>query len=346
MRQRVRFHCGTAEVMARAVPMEGADIPPGSSGYVHFQLEEPVVSMPGDRFVIRRFSPVTTIGGGTILESGTAKVRHRNRDDRIRRVEMLAEGDIGGFLMERLRAARAQGISLPETAREVGRTPAEARTEADALVSGGMAVFMRDGSSERLVLRESCDEAARTVLDALRLHHAGRPASRGMPTSNISKVFPGLPQWFVKGIVAGLLENGSMRREGDRIALAEHPAEMPAEVRAGVDRAVSEIEAAGLDGFDASRADSGMIDSLFELGLVIELDKGIVTTPSVAAMAFGTVARGFGEAEFRLGEMRELLGVSRKLAVQWAGIFDGLGYTVRNGDFRKAAGPRPGGDGT
>ena len=167
-----------------------------------------------------------------------------------------------------------------------------------------------------------------------------------MPTSNISRVFPGLPQWFVKGIVAGLLENGAMRREGDRIALAEHPAEMPPEVRAMVDRAVSEIEAAGLDGFDASRADAGMLDSLFELGLVIELDKGIVTTPSVAAKAFGTVARGFGDAEFRLGEMRELLGVSRKLAVQWAGIFDGLGYTVRNGDFRKAAGPRPGGDGT
>ena len=346
MRQRVRFHCGTAEVMARAVPMEGADLPPGSSGFVHFQLEEPVVSLPGDRFVIRRFSPVTTIGGGVILESGTAKVRHRNRDDRIRRVEMLADGDIGGFLMERLRAARAQGISLSETAREVGRTPLEARAEADELVADGSAVFMKDGSSERLVLRESCDEAAGTILGALGLYHADRPASRGMPTSNITRVFPGLPQWFVKGIVAGLLEKGSMRREGDRIALAGHPREMSAEVRARVVKTVVEIESAGLEGFDTSRTDAGMLDSLFELGLVIELDKGIVTTPSVAATAFGAVARGFGGVEFRLGEMRELLGVSRKLAVQWAGIFDGLGYTVRNGDFRRAAGSRPGGDGT
>jgi len=334
MRQRVRFHCGTAEVMARAIPMEGSDLAPGETGYVHFQLEEPVVSMPGDRFVIRRFSPVTTIGGGVILESDTAKVRLRNRDDRIRRVEMLAGGDLGGFLMERLKARPSGGLSISEAAREVGRTPEEMNEAAAALVSSGAALLVKDGSSERLVPMEHFQTASGTIVSALRAYHAERPLSRGLPTASVPKVLTWLPQWYVKGLMAKLSEDGTIVKVGERVALSGHPAELTAAQLEEIETRLSEIDSAGFAGFEAAYMDAAVLDSLLERGLVLELEKGIVSTPAMARKAHGLLAERFGDGEFRLGEMRELMGISRRTAVLWAGLLDGMGMTVRNGELR------------
>src|SRR3989454_2837044 len=65
-RTRVRVHLGTAEVLARAV--QTAPIAPGQRGVARLVLETPVVARSGDRFVLRSFSPVTTIGGGVVLD--------------------------------------------------------------------------------------------------------------------------------------------------------------------------------------------------------------------------------------------------------------------------------------
>ena len=63
-RDRVRFHTGTAEVMARVLLLDRAELAPGESAFVRVRLEQPVVAMPRDRFVVRSYSPVVTIGGG------------------------------------------------------------------------------------------------------------------------------------------------------------------------------------------------------------------------------------------------------------------------------------------
>src|SRR6266446_6842051 len=65
-RTRVRVHLGTAEVLARAVQTPA--IAPGERGVARLVLETPVVARGGDRFVLRSFSPVTTIGGGVVLD--------------------------------------------------------------------------------------------------------------------------------------------------------------------------------------------------------------------------------------------------------------------------------------
>src|SRR5690606_19490553 len=68
MRQRVRFHLGTAEVMGRVVLFGTSEIGPGEGAWAQMRLEEPVVARAGDRFVLRSYSPVATIGGGVVVE--------------------------------------------------------------------------------------------------------------------------------------------------------------------------------------------------------------------------------------------------------------------------------------
>ncbi|RMG48984.1 MAG: selenocysteine-specific translation elongation factor, partial [Acidobacteria bacterium] len=67
-RTRVRFHIGTAEIMARVILLDRESLRPGDAALVQFRLERPTFAVAGDRFIIRRYSPQTTVGGGVILD--------------------------------------------------------------------------------------------------------------------------------------------------------------------------------------------------------------------------------------------------------------------------------------
>src|SRR5207249_8570388 len=88
-RTRVRVHLGTAEVLARAVQTRA--IGPGEQGLARLILERPLVARGGDRFVLRSFSPVTTIGGGTVLDPQPLRRPGRLRHRRIALAQQPAE---------------------------------------------------------------------------------------------------------------------------------------------------------------------------------------------------------------------------------------------------------------
>lgn len=339
-RQRVRFHTGTAEVMARAIPMTEAGIPPGGSGFVHFQLEEPVVAVPGDRFVIRRFSPVHTMGGGVILESGTSKLKRRMVEDRLRRVEMLSDGDLAGILHSKLSEAPVEGVAPSSLAMELGRTEQEILAVARVLADAGAAALFRDGSATRIVSGEAAASAAGRLLRALESYHAEHPLSSGLPSSQVSRLLSGIPQWFARSLLSGMTERGEIRKEGDRLALARHSAEPTPEARALLAARIADIERAGFRGFEAPRQGSAdpVLEALLERGEIFELEKGLCSCPSVAEAAGRSLKARFGGAWFRLGELRETLGISRKTAVLWAEQLDRLGITERDGDLRRVRG--------
>lgn len=339
-RQRVRFHTGTAEVMARAIPMTEPGIPPGGSGFVHFQLEEPVVAVPGDRFVIRRFSPVHTMGGGMILEAGTSKLKRRMIEERLRRVEMLSDGDLAGILQSRFAEAPLEGIVPSSLAGELGRTEQEVLAVARVLADAGAAALFRDGSTTRIVSGEAAASAAGRLLGALEAYHAEHPLSTGLPSSQVARLLPGIPQWFTRSLLSGLAERGEIRKHGDRLALAGHSAEPDAESRALLDARIAEIERAGFKGFEAppQGAADPVLEALLERGEVFELEKGLYSCPSVAEAAGRVLESRHGGAGFRLGELREALGIPRKTAVLWAEQLDRLGITERTGDLRRIRG--------
>src|SRR4029079_10733499 len=86
----VHFHAGTAEVEAEVRLLGGVTIlRPGQSTAARLVLREPTLLLPGDHFIIRMFSPVVTIGGGVVLDTGG--VRYRKADRPIERLQLLAD---------------------------------------------------------------------------------------------------------------------------------------------------------------------------------------------------------------------------------------------------------------
>ena len=84
-RARVHFHQGTAEAIAEVILLDGANqIGAGESAFAQLRLDRPVLVLPGDRFILRQFSPVVTIGGGVVLDARAP--RHKRKDAGVRDV--------------------------------------------------------------------------------------------------------------------------------------------------------------------------------------------------------------------------------------------------------------------
>ena len=121
----VHFHSGTAEIEAEVRLLEGtAAMRPGSTAYVRLILREAALLLPGDGFIIRMFSPVVTIGGGVVVDTGGR--RYRKGTDVKARLETLGAGDAAARIALLVREA-GFGMGMAELVARTGMSEARDR---------------------------------------------------------------------------------------------------------------------------------------------------------------------------------------------------------------------------
>jgi selenocysteine-specific elongation factor len=196
----VRFLNGTAEVVAHARPLGVDRVPPPPEeewaepavaetweGFLQLRLQGEVACLPGDRFVLRRASPIVTLGGGTVLDPWARPVRHRDRAGAALEMARLA-GGATGVLLER--AGRA-GLSTAE-AEQRGCLPGEARPWAIAL-------------GDRVLHGRHVEDLTAAIEGALARYHGANPLSPGA----LRKELVGGPLKAVEDrLLEALLEHG------------------------------------------------------------------------------------------------------------------------------------------
>lgn len=333
--QRVRLHIGTAEAIARAVPVETDVISPGTTGYVHLQLESPVVALPDDRFILRNFSPVITIGGGRILETGTRKVRKKYAPERTSHLEALESGDIESILEEMLDNSGINGITAENAEKRTSLPMDDIRDKLREMEKKGKVELINESSDYRVVRKIHFDEACRRLLSHLLEHHEMNPVSPGIQLSEPSRILNDYPQWFVKAVVNRLMESLKLERRDEWLALSAHKREIPQKYTAAVNDVISRVEKGENQGTGIEDIqDSLLAGALIERGLLHELTDDILISSEKAGVLIRKINEMYGENGFTLGELRDSLGVSRKTALRWAEFFDSQGWTVRKGDRR------------
>lgn len=135
-RARVHFHQGTAETIAEVILLEGDELSPGAFGFAQLRLKERTLLLPGDRFILRQFSPVVTIGGGTVLD--VKPMRHRRNDASVApALQTLAGGNREEILLAIAQSSRAGAVSAREIVARTGWTEAEIEAIARALAAVG-----------------------------------------------------------------------------------------------------------------------------------------------------------------------------------------------------------------
>ena len=194
---RVRFHQGTSEVMARlaigaarsaAAEADGGgsegDAPvfpgvlePGTSAFARLHLERSVALTRGDRFVLRAYSPMITIGGGVVLDPSPSAGRLRSAAgfERLRRLDALDDDEAAVLAL--VGEAAGEGLTVGALAPRVGRTVADTRRVAAKLAERGALV----ATGERLVAAGSVAAARGALLAMAGAYHAAHPLEPGLP---------------------------------------------------------------------------------------------------------------------------------------------------------------------
>src|SRR5208337_1867896 len=195
-RDRVHFYTGTLETIARIIVYNGEEARPGESCYCQFRLEDPVVALSGDRYIIRGFSPLETIGGGEILDPFPVR---RKKSAGIDDLMVLKEGSLKDKVGMKVRRSRLRGVSAGEIIGWVQGDIPEIESAIKELLREGVLVRSQD----LLFHKDGLYAFSETVLAEVARFHKGNPLKQGVAKEEVGarikvglkddeKVFDGL----------------------------------------------------------------------------------------------------------------------------------------------------------
>ena len=338
----VHVHLATAETVGRAYILGAkgrhAAMTPGSDAFLQLRLANPLVAISGDRFILRQFSPLITIAGGTVLHPQA--VRHKRKDDWRPLLEALLEGEQTRIL-ELLCESRSYGISGTELTSFTGKA------ELEWLAAARSAKSLQ-------VLRErplwACSqararEAEERLIVALERFHEANPLVAGASVEAMrSSEFGDAPDFFADRLLRRLEADGKLVRDGDLVRKADHRIRFQADEQEARDRLVAAFEEAGLHvpflkeflptlPIDAVRAQR-ILAALLREGLLVRVSHELVFHSRAMNALMGRLARLRGK-RINVGEFKALANVSRKYAIPLLEHFDRQKVTLRDGDARR-----------
>jgi selenocysteine-specific elongation factor len=340
-RQRIRFHLGTAEVLGRIALLESTSVEPGQDTWAQLRLEQAVVARARDRFVIRAYSPVMTIAGGTIVEPYAPK---RRRIDAATAATLEAVRSAGpeDALAGLLSTAGWSGIEQESVAVLLGRTPDEVAAALAALHDADRATPL----GTRIFDHEIVLEAIRLVEGTVDRIHEAHPLRPGGDRDELRRSLPPLaPPDLAETAIARLVANGRLVAVGPALRRAGFTPQLSQDQRDALDHIAAAIAAAGLAPPSTAelpnplraRADlMDLIRLLEQAGTVLALrhDLFIDRTALDTAIAGLRTRHGESGAALTPAEFRETFGVSRKYLIPLLEYLDRAGITTRHGDAR------------
>jgi selenocysteine-specific elongation factor len=342
-RARVHFHQGAADTIAEVKLLEDSQLAPGGAALAHLILQEEVFLLPGDRFIMRQFSPVVTIGGGAVLQ--TVK-RRRVKDPAALRLLPILEGGNKESILLGLLEEGARGVTLDAIISRTAWIPEEAAATAEALVKNGAASVVR---REPLMIAGAAhvkDCAARLRASVAQFHTAN-PLAAGIAKEDLrARAAKDCAPEIFQAALDGLVRANELAIAGDMVKRAGHAVKLADDE----DRARREIETAfakaGLAvpatkdvlaklGIDSKRA-YGVLALLLREKVLVRLTEDLVFHASALDGLKRTLAAHKQKHGARIGvpAFKELTGVSRKYAIPLLEYLDRNGVTRREGDER------------
>ena len=243
---RVRFHQGTRELVGRIVLPDATHLEPGASACVRIYLDAPAALVRGDRFILRAYSPLATIAGGTILDPLPPRRGVRTAAG-IARLQRLRQSEQDA-VMAAIEEAGLCGLPLPQLSGRMGVASNQRQALVERLVHASLASEI--GGTLVAASRLSAVEEA--VVAAVTRYHAGHPLEEGMPREEVrERLFARAPLPVFEHVLRVLTDRKRIIAR-DRIALAGHNVALTHDEARARDAMVETLRAAKLTPPDPS----------------------------------------------------------------------------------------------
>ena len=315
---RVRLHHGTRATNARVRLSGSEELRPGESAFARLRPEEPLVVLPGDRFVLRSMAPQVTIGGGTVLDP--APSGRRPEPDWL---EALEGGDVYRTIPQVLARHPDAGMTADELALAVAVPPEQVREISDRVPEVAKV-------GDLYASAEAVRAAKDRLLAALRSRSEDRPEA---PEINVAEArsATGLRTPLADALLDELA-GSEVRITGTGVGLPD-TGEIPAEMEEGARALLAELDASGAE--PVAPEPTPALRLLLKRDEAVELGGGLVASRGAADRILEEIkAACREEGEISLSGLRDRLGTSRKYAQAWLEFSDASGVTSRTGDVR------------
>jgi selenocysteine-specific elongation factor len=325
----VHFHSGTAEIGAEVRLFGATVLQPGAAAYARLVLKQAALLLPGDRFIIRMFSPVITIGGGVVLDL-PASLRSTGAAGRLAK---LAGCDEAGRIALLVRESEF-GAGMKELVARTGWR------EADIPAAAAGAALMAVGDSW-YVDADWFRSASGKLADAVRAFHRENPLATGIAKQDLrARQMPRVPPFLLDALLAAAT---GIAVEGETVRMRSHTVVLQQDeerARAAIERA---FETAGLaapavaealtkSGIETRRARS-LLEILVRQKRLLRINEELVFHHT-AIERLRQILAARKSQRFGVGEFKEWTGISRKYAIPLLEYLDRERITRREGDRR------------
>jgi selenocysteine-specific elongation factor len=344
-RQAVRFHTGTSERVSLPLLLDADELPPGASGYVQFFLREALALKPGDRFVIRSFSPAFTWGGGIILHVNPP--RHRRRQAAVlESLNTLEQGGPEDILSYYLAEAGPGGRSRAELEALLPWDPGELKKLLEKLTSQGR-VILYDPENQRYLLNDSAQDLEGQISRHLAAYHKQNPLKPGLSKEELRRKLP--PQMEVRlfnYLLAKLTGKKQIVLDKDLVRLASHRVTL-----AGAEEEISNRLAAlyargGLSPPTLKEAGAALdlapdklkqlLTVLVNQGRLVKVKEDLYFHQEAMAQLKAALVEFLKKhKEINVLQFKDLTQTSRKFTIPLLEYFDTTRVTVRVGEARR-----------
>ncbi len=345
-RTRLKLYLGTDEILCRVVLLDRDTLEPGEEAYAQLRLEESTVAKRGDRFILRFYSPMFTVGGGEVLEPNPGK-RKRFDDDSLEELTIKDQGDTSEIIEHIVEQSSANFMSISDISKQTSMLESALEEEISQLQSNGKVVIFRLSKDIYPVHINVLNEIANKIKAELSSFHSKYPLRHGQVKEEIrSRFLTKAKPRLGDEIMSWFSENGHIAISGGTVSsvgFKPEPDERQLKLKQhviGIFKEHGFIPPRREDLYNSGMGTNIEIDEMLmyllgtgeikkiteEINILNEDFERAVILLRKQAEESGTIT---------IGGFRDLIGTNRKVAIGLLEFFDQIKLTRRSGENRE-----------
>jgi selenocysteine-specific elongation factor len=352
-RAKIRFHTGTAEHLATAVLLDREELAPGEETFAQIRLDQSVTALRGDRFVLRSYSPVQTIGGGTVIHPLPRKHKGYGKLEAALALSSLLHGDEEEIILWHVLDAGWTGVNVDELQVRTNISRGHLEKTLQRFASQKKLILV-DRENQRFLHDEVLQSIQQAVLESLANYHQLYPLKTGMAKEELAAQLPHpLDVKVYNFILRQLADQDLIVMEMEWVRLHSHKIDLSRDeevIRQKIERAFQETGlqppffkevAASLPGTPRQHQD--VLEWMVSQGILIKVKEDIFFHAAVIQeLQQRLVAFLKEQGEISTPQFKDMTQASRKYTIPLLEYFDSQKITIRIGDVRRLRESRSG----
>lgn len=344
-RTRVRFHAGTSEVLGNLILLDRDELVPGDTSIAQLRLDSPISLVKDDRFVIRSYSPIRTIGGGQILNPIPRKHK-RFKSETVKELNDLIDQSPDEIISYHLNESGYSGISLSHLKVMTNLSEKLLKTSMQSLLSKKI-IFQADKENKIYIHINALIKLEKDILDILSKYHQANPLKAGMPKEELKSRLPAYIGLKLSNLVlAQMIKDKSIIQEGDIIRLKDHKVSLKVD-QAKIRKKILDIyKENGLQppyfkevvknlNIDSKLAKDVLLHLVDEKFIIKVKEDLYFDAESVKSLKNRLLDFLKANNEITTPQFKDMTGASRKYVIPLLEYFDSNNITIRIGDIRR-----------